>query len=458
MEEKNTTQEKTKQYVRTGQPDKKAQQLQTILKPTKILMENYYTNWFPSEEICKWLQLGDKPSHRELSIVLLTNTNDEIFCRYLNAKNVKEQKKILYRQEYDKYVSRIELGPEYNIPINEISQYKNTNIKDIIVKYKELVFDIDIDSYDSIRTCCKDKKQCNKCQIYLKAAIKVLYKILKDDFGYIKILFVYSGRRGIHCWVLDNESSRLCSEARNALLEYISIRHENIIQYTIMEQKHPLLQQVYTILLPIFEELLITQELFIDRTKQLKLLSLGFIDSSQTNQDIRWPDTIQLTPNGLIEIDPISLWRNIVKLCYNKEETRYAIMRIVQYYLYPRFDSNVTKQLNHLLKLPFCIHPSTGSVCIPLDISTIDTFSLDTVPTLYDLLNITVYEDSVRSKIDIFNKSLKYFTDVIGTEAVAASVDMDIDADNKDVSELQVLKLSSLDTRIPSVNLSDLQW
>ena len=63
-----------------------------------------------------------------------------------------------------------------------------------------------------------------------------------------------------------------------------------------------------------------------------------------------------------------------------------AMEDIVLQYTWPRIDAEVSKHRNHLLKAPFCVHPKTGRVCVPVDPAEIDEFDPVKVPTVGQLL------------------------------------------------------------------------
>jgi DNA primase small subunit len=44
-----------------------------------------------------------------------------------------------------------------------------------------------------------------------------------DDFGFQRLLWVFSGRRGIHCWVSDQAAMELSDDQRRAIVNYIDI-------------------------------------------------------------------------------------------------------------------------------------------------------------------------------------------------------------------------------------------
>ena len=65
---------------------------------------------------------------------------------------------------------------------------------------------------------------------------------------------------------------------------------------------------------------------------------------------------------------------------------KHAMEDIILQYTYPRIDAEVSKHRNHLLKAPFCVHPKTGRICVPVDPDKIDEFDPELVPTVGQLL------------------------------------------------------------------------
>ncbi len=112
-----------------------------------------------------------------------------------------------------------------------------------------MVFDIDMTDYDEIRTCCTDKKICRRCWGYIAAAVKVLDHSLRGEstmqkhnpntkgihpadiadhdpsetFGFRHLLWVYSGRRGIHCWISDQAALDLNDDQRKSLVTFLEV-------------------------------------------------------------------------------------------------------------------------------------------------------------------------------------------------------------------------------------------
>lgn len=118
---------------------------------------------------------------------------------------------------------------------------------------RELIFDIDLTDYDDIRTCCEGAAICEKCWNFMIAAVKVMNVALREDFGFEHILWVYSGRRGIHCWVGDYQARQLANDARSAIVQYFTVveGNENVKRKVILrEPLHPFLEYVYYRSLP----------------------------------------------------------------------------------------------------------------------------------------------------------------------------------------------------------------
>ena len=51
-------------------------------------------------------------------------------------------------------------------------------------------------------------------------------------------------------------------------------------------------------------------------------------------------------------------------------------------------DKNVSLHRNHLLKAPFCLHPSTGNVCVAIPLESLHLFPVCNGPNVFDLVGV----------------------------------------------------------------------
>jgi DNA primase small subunit len=268
---------------------------------------------------------------REFAFRGKTKEGEEYFTRYRTFINEVDFAAFVGRYG----VERLEIGPVY---------LKEPRVKgDNEPIKKELVFDIDMDKYDDVRSCCSGANVCNKCWNYVRAAMKVVTLILEEWFGFTRFFWVFSGRRGVHCWVWDEEAKCMSSALRQSVVDFIS----KPAAFTPMHKKC----------------VEILREYFVDHI----LPDMDVFNNEKT----RFPSSvsdIHLPPNK----SSVEIWNGNISVP--------AKIQILFHYMWPRLDSEVTVGLNHLLKSPFSIHPQTGKVSVPIPVHAIDAFDPITSP------------------------------------------------------------------------------
>lgn len=321
---------------------------------------------------------------REFSFTL----HDDIYLRYQSFSDSSEFRQSLVK----KNPVKIDIGAVFKNPPKDAK--KNFEVHE--AQERELIFDIDMDDYDEIRTCCNGPSICKLCWKFMMIGVEIIDKALREDFGFQHILWVFSGRRGIHAWVSDERARLLSTKARDAIVSYLSLvqggQNEKRVELP-NENLHPMVIRALTIIDKYFNEILVEQK-WLTSADSLKQFIALCVENSLQAKLREGLSTIGFKPK------PEEAWRtyrNIVN-SHNKGRitlSNHLISEIKIQMCYPRLDVNVSKGINHLLKAPFCIHPKTGNVCVPIDIK---NFDLEKVPTLKELIAKTDLDSTSETK------------------------------------------------------------
>ncbi|XP_022684389.1 DNA primase small subunit [Setaria italica] len=327
----------------------------------------YYGKLFPYGDFFKWLCYGNDGKHpgcdqsyvgrREFSFTL----ENDIYLRFQSFDSASE----LESSIKEKCPFKIDIGPVYSVDPAKRHAYAQSGNNVFVPVERELIFDIMI--LVSITYC-----------------------------GYTVAVVV--------------SIAGLSNEQRAAVADYFRVYKggENALKKVSLAG--PVLHPCsYTDVLESFfeDKLLLSQQLFASEDRCQKILDLipdenvasELHDKWQRNrstsiskEDVnaaRWKQlktTLQSGKHKLhLLIHAIMFY---ITNCYmlHAQGLRRCVEEIVFLYTYPRLDMEVSKHMNHLLKAPFCIHPKTGRVCVPIDPNNCEDFDPTAVPTLSQLL------------------------------------------------------------------------
>lgn len=381
---------------------------------TSELLKKYYSQYYPNKLIINWVTKNDinKLKNREFCFTLENNK----YIRYQSFKSLDEFKK---RISFLNPI-KIDIGGIYNQEPRKYIEHKNDI--ELICEEKELIFDIDLTDYDEVRKCCQKNDVCSKCWKFIISGAKILERILTEDFGFKQIFFVFSGRRGIHCWVCDKRACLLNKNARTAIEKYIYYERLNFnisdinkaIKRNFSSPIYPAYLSAVSLVKNDFYEIIKEQDLLIDEKfkkvyKNIISLYFNLIDMDKIDEILEKQMWNSLKKIKKIH-DYLKKAENTLKLeiKINYFSADACLYEFMMYLLYPRLDWNVTIQISHLLKGPFCVHPKTGYISVPMSIEKLEQFEFDKIPKIDYLIEYENNDEKER-----FTEYITYFENFV---------------------------------------------
>lgn len=327
----------------------------------------YYSRLFPAALTARWLSYGDMSyfARREISMTLPGDI-------YLRWKSFADADALLATLKAQTPV-KIDYGAVYNFPPKD----KGATATHLVPLEKELVFDIDMTDYEDVMGNLKGGDavtECDRNWRYMAIAASVMDDVLREDYGFEHVLWVYSGRRGIHCWVADKRARVLSNEVRSALADSMHVRFEGKEnagkrQYDVTAPLHPALSRAKRRECEqAFRDFVVVEQGMLDTVARIDAM-LAVISNARVRMDIR----SKVVEGAQTKYEPLRTWDLIQKELVRASKKDWRLRGTADFILfkhtYPRLDINVSKEINHLLKAPFCVHPKTGRVCVPFKAS-----------------------------------------------------------------------------------------
>jgi len=349
-------------------------------------LEDYYRTLYPVEAIARLVGRPDAPlAQREFA------AEGAYYKRYISARSASELRSALLQVPG---LKAPQIGPVYSGAVTRTGfqggelapeQYSRPH-------RRELIFDVDLTDYEFLDLSGPtagdptglNLEACDRAWPVAGLAVFFLKYLLREHLGFCEFLVVYSGRRGVHLWVLDDAALLLSDEARGAIASFVSFTPDK--SKTRASSSMRQFCKTYDLLDAIWEAF-----------ETLLVEGMGLLDDVGARES--FVDRLGISDEGLAHLadeagrkpDGMAAWRYIRTKVFDAAKRNAKLgwfverlQEVVIAYVWPRIDFHVTKAVNHLIKSPLVAHPKTGRIAVPVPAGELLTFDPSRVPKLGD--------------------------------------------------------------------------
>lgn len=374
---------------------------------------NYYRNVYPYEGIMRWLTYcGTVDAEcREWSYETIISNNETFVSRFKVVRDAAALRQLLSFNPAaaSQFIAKLDIGPVYSHALAD----RKVSAATFVPVQREFVFDIDAGDYDTVRTCCTGAQICRRCWRFMEAAVPVLC-LFCAVFGFTRFLFVFSGRRGLHCWIVDEQARGLQKDVRLGMLQLFELVEKDAPSSVKLRYDHAnwLCRLVAEhVALPFFRAMYAEQGWLDGDFAALSVASYKDDLGSWSSRAVAAVDRLDLKDCGtgvlrftkLLTLfrptddarrlrafataleafvskassaDPGAGAESVADYRWRRFEEAFRDVPGVKeavcvYYTYPRLDIEVTRSMNHLLKIPFSVHLGSTKLSVPLSVRSI---------------------------------------------------------------------------------------
>ncbi|OLS23216.1 MAG: DNA primase small subunit PriS [Candidatus Heimdallarchaeota archaeon LC_3] len=236
---------------------------------------------------------------------------------------------------------------------------------------RELIFDLDLTEYDDVRPCaCRGKNElCDRCWELIKTASFWINDTLIEDFGIKKenIIWVFSGRRGVHAWIKEEGPALLDNVQRTSIIDYLTLFKGSGTEAKLISDP---------IDLPVNLRVRVNTHIYIPFFRECSLQQLLKIGLSEERA------VFIMEQRDRYGIDHQFLTKYVFLDKFTKDKfniqnypTRTHLEERIILQWGPRIDAAVSKDIRRILRLPGSVHGDTGKRVRILDLDELEYFS-----------------------------------------------------------------------------------